>query len=161
MLTANTNLKFTHPSLLKSTATSVGFDELEPKDPQSAYPPNLAIDRLVKGNHKFVEQRGQRQANSIRLSAVAQGQKPFAAVLNYAQLDTSIEEVFGQKFGELFVMNSPGLAPSKTELPQKTPRFRWFIWWNRTRPGDDLLWLLLQEVKLLPNKSKVEHTNTL
>ncbi len=108
MFTANTDRKFTHPRLLTPNVKVVGFDEQQPKPDRQVNTPDLAIDRLMQGNQKFVELRGQTQPNSIRLSAVAQGQKPFAAILNYAQLPTSTEELFGQKFGELFAIDAPG-----------------------------------------------------
>ncbi len=108
MLTANTNLKFTHPSLLKPDLKAVHFDAQTPEQHQLTNTPELAIERLIQGNQAFVEMRGQSQQKSIRLSAVAQGQKPFAAILNYAQLTTSTEELFGQKFGELFAIDAPG-----------------------------------------------------
>lgn len=108
MLTANTDLKFTHPSLLKPDLKAVRFDEQTPKQNQLTNTPDLAIARLIEGNQAFVEMRGHSQQQSIRLSAVAQGQKPFAAILNYAQLTTSTEELFGQKFGELFAIDAPG-----------------------------------------------------
>jgi carbonic anhydrase len=120
MLTAPNNLKFTHPSLLKFNVRAVNFDDLMIQQHQVANSVShldVLIDKLVQGNQKFVEMRAaQIQRNSIRLSAVAQGQTPFAAVLNYAQLTTSTEEVFGQKFGELFVINSPGQATNQQEI---------------------------------------------
>ncbi len=120
MLTAANNLKFTHPSLLKFNVRAVSFDDLMIQQHQAANSVthlDVLIDKLIQGNQKFVEMRAaQIQRNSIRLSAVAQGQTPFAAVLNYAQLTTSTEEVFGQKFGDLFVINSPGQAINDREI---------------------------------------------
>ncbi len=116
MLTANTNRKFTHPSLLKRNVRGLSFDGVETKNRQLANTPDRAIERLVEGNHKFVEGHEHDQTNSVRLSAVAKGQTPFAAVLNYAQINTSIEELFGQKFGELFVINSPGQMTNAQEI---------------------------------------------
>jgi carbonic anhydrase len=116
MLAVNPNLKFTHPSLLNDPVKAVGFGRQNPQPPQLSTSPDAAIERLIQGNQKFVETRGQTQQNSIRLSAVAQGQKPFAAVLNYAQTTTSTEELFGQKFGELFAIDAPGQRPNSQAI---------------------------------------------
>ena len=117
MLATNTALKFTHPSLLApETVDPISFDETQPKANPSAPTPDAIVDRLVQGNQKFVEMRGQTQQVSVRLSAVAQGQKSFAAILNYAHLANSPEELFSQKFGELFVINSPGQLINSHEV---------------------------------------------
>ena len=108
LTTTHPNLKFTHSSLLKSTVEPIGLNNQTPND-KSVITPDTIVDRLVQGNQTFIKTRnGQPQPKSIRLSAVAQGQTPVAAILNYAQLTTSTEELFGQKFGELFAIDSPG-----------------------------------------------------
>ncbi len=117
MLATNIALKFTHPSLLApETVSTISFDQTEPKVNPSAPTPDAIVDRLVQGNQKFVQMRGQTQQASVRLSAVAQGQKSFAAILNYAHLTTSPEELFSQKFGDLFTINSPGQLINSHEV---------------------------------------------
>jgi carbonic anhydrase len=108
----NIESQFTHPTLLNFSARSLGFEDRDDNDP-TPHPSNLnphqIVDALVQGNQQFVEMRARNTNNSsVRLSAVAQGQKPFAAVLNYAKLGNSTEEIFNQKFGDLFVINAPG-----------------------------------------------------
>jgi carbonic anhydrase len=118
MLAMNTKRRFTHPNLLNFSARSVNFEDPEPEIPNLL---NLSCDRaidfLIKGNQKYVELRTKGiGCGSVRLSAVAQGQKPFAAVLNYANLPSSIEEVFNQKFGDLFAINAPGSKIERQDI---------------------------------------------
>jgi carbonic anhydrase len=116
LTTTHPHLKFTHPSLFKSNVEPIGLDKPNP-NAKSAITPDQIVDRLVQGNQAFIKTRaGQPQPKSIRLSAVAQGQTPVAAILNYAQLTTSTEELFGQKFGELFAINSPGQLTNSQDI---------------------------------------------
>jgi carbonic anhydrase len=113
LTTTHPNLKFTHPSLLKSN--------LSPIDPAAPKPadrsPDAIVERLIQGNQTFIKLRGgEPQQPSIRLSAVAKGDTPVAAILNYAQLPITTEELFGQKFGELFVINAPGQVTNCQEI---------------------------------------------
>jgi carbonic anhydrase len=112
LTTTHPNLKFTHPSLLKSTVPTI-----DPAATKSDRSPDAIVDRLIQGNQTFIKlQGGQPQQPSIRLSAVAKGDTPVAAILNYAQLPTTTEELFGQKFGELFVINAPGQVTNCQEI---------------------------------------------
>jgi carbonic anhydrase len=113
LTTTHPNLKFTHPSLLQSNVTPI-----DPAATKSAdRSPESIVDRLIQGNQTFINLRdGQPKSPSIRLSAVAKGDTPVAAVLNYAQLTTTTEELFGQKFGELFVINAPGQLTNSQEI---------------------------------------------
>jgi carbonic anhydrase len=104
LTTTHPNLKFTHPSLLKSNIAPI-----DPAATKSDRSPEAIVDRLIQGNQTFIKLQGEQpQQPSIRLSAVAKGDTPVAAILNYAQLPITTEELFGQKFGELFVINAPG-----------------------------------------------------
>jgi carbonic anhydrase len=112
LTTTHPNLKFTHPSLLKSNVTPI-----DPAAPTSDRSPDAIVERLIQGNQTFIKLQGrQPQQPSIRLSAVAKGDTPVAAILNYAQLPNTIEELFGQKFGELFVINAPGQVTNCQEI---------------------------------------------
>jgi carbonic anhydrase len=112
MLATNTTSQFTHPYLLHQGLQSVSFENLpteENRPDPASLDPDRIVDLLMQGNQQFARMRSEGiNHSSVRLSAVAQGQKPFAAVLNYAQLSTSTEEIFSQKFGDLFVINAPG-----------------------------------------------------
>jgi carbonic anhydrase len=113
LTTTHPNLKFTHPSLLKSNVTPIDLSAAKLADRS----PDAIVERLIQGNQTFIKlQGGQPQQPSIRLSAVAKGDTPVAAILNYAQLPTTTEELFGQKFGELFVINAPGQLTNCQEI---------------------------------------------
>ncbi len=113
LTTTHPNFKFTHPSLLKSKIAPI--DSATPKLADRS--PDAIVERLIQGNQRFIKLRdGQPQQPSIRLSAVAKGDTPVAAILNYAQLTTTTEELFGQKFGELFVINAPGQVTNCQEI---------------------------------------------
>jgi carbonic anhydrase len=120
MLTMNIKSQFTHPTLLNFSSRSVSFEDSEGST-DLPHPSNLnphqILEVLLQGNQQFVEMRAHKKNhNSVRLSAVAQGQKPFAAVLNYAKLNNSTEEIFNQKFGDLFVINSPGHSTNYQDI---------------------------------------------
>lgn len=79
--------------------------------------PDRIIERLVRGNNQHIEMRSQNiSTNAYSLSAVAQGKTPYAAVVNYTRSTLAIEDIFGLKFGELFVINSPDRLPSIKEI---------------------------------------------
>jgi carbonic anhydrase len=112
LTTTHPNLKFTPPNSLKSNLAPI-----DPAATKSDRSPAAIVDRLIQGNQTFISLRdGQPQQPSIRLSAVAKGDTPVAAILNYAQLPTTTEELFGQKFGELFVINAPGQVTNCQEI---------------------------------------------
>jgi carbonic anhydrase len=71
----------------------------------------------MRGNQQFVSMRARNvQCNSLTLSAVAQGKTPCVAILNYARISTSIESIFGQKFGEILTLDGLNRLPSPQEI---------------------------------------------
>jgi hypothetical protein len=99
MLTVNKSLQFSHPNLINFNPTTVSFDDrnvLDRADLRAENTPESVLDRLVIGNQQFVQLRANqiRRNNSVRLSGAAKGNNPFAAILNYAKLSTSAEELF-------------------------------------------------------------------
>lgn len=121
MLTVNKNNQFTPPSLINLNANAVNFDDrniLDRPELRAETTPDSVLDRLIVGNQQFAEMRAKQiqRNNSIRLSGVAKGNKPFAAILNYAKLSTSIEEIFDRKFGEIFTIESAGKNTTKQEI---------------------------------------------
>jgi carbonic anhydrase len=77
-------------------------------------PANLALQRLLEGNHRFVEDRLHRVPLGARLKEVAPAQAPFAAVLGCADSRVPAEIVFDCSLGDLFVVRNAGhvLSPS-------------------------------------------------
>jgi carbonic anhydrase len=121
MLTAKTNNQFTNPNLINFNSNPVNFDDrnvLDRPELRAENTPDSILDRLVIGNQQFVEIRAKQiqRNDSIRLSGIAKGNTPFAAILNYAKLETSSEEVFDRKFGELFTIDSPGKNTTQKEI---------------------------------------------
>jgi carbonic anhydrase len=110
MAIPNLHLQFTKPTLISSDLKADSLrrknvrDRLEIK---ADHTPDQIIDLLLQGNQQFIEMRSQKiDCNSICLSAVAKGKKPIVTVLNYAHLNTATENIFGQKFSEVFAINS-------------------------------------------------------
>jgi carbonic anhydrase len=76
-----------------------------------------ALERLREGNRRFV---GNRPAPAVTLDetrrlALAQGQQPFAIILGCSDSRVPAEIIFGQGFGDLFVIRVAGniVAPSQ------------------------------------------------
>jgi carbonic anhydrase len=121
MLTVNKSLQFSHPNLINFNPTTVSFDDrnvLDRADLRAENTPESVLDRLVIGNQQFVQLRANqiRRNNSVRLSGAAKGNNPFAAILNYAKLSTSAEELFDRKFGELFTLDSSVQTTTRKEI---------------------------------------------
>ena len=73
-----------------------------------------ALDRLRKGNARFVANKPERNIDSVDRAALADGQNPFAVVLGCSDSRVPIEIVFDQGLGDLFVIRVAGnvVAPS-------------------------------------------------
>jgi carbonic anhydrase len=76
-----------------------------------------ALARLRQGNHRFVSNDRGREvlANPARLSALAAGQEPTAAILGCSDSRVPVEIIFDQGLGDLFVIRVAGniVAPSQ------------------------------------------------
>jgi carbonic anhydrase len=121
MLTVNKSLQFSRPNQINFNPNTVSFDDrnvLDRADLRAEDTPDSILDRLVIGNQQFVELRAQhtQRNNSVRLSGAAKGNNPFAAILNYAKLSTSVEKLFDRKFGELFTINSSVQTTTRKEI---------------------------------------------
>jgi carbonic anhydrase len=121
MLTVNKSLRFSNPKAINFNLNTVSFDDrnvLDRADLRAEDTPDSVLDRLVIGNQQFVELRAKQiqRNNSVRLSGAAKGNNPFAAILNYAKLATSAEELFDRKFGELFTLDSSVQTTTRKEI---------------------------------------------
>jgi carbonic anhydrase len=120
MLTVNKSLQFSHPKSINFNPNTVSFNDrkvLDRADIRAEDTPESVLDRLVIGNQQFVAMRAkQMRNNSVRLSGAAKGNNPFAAILNYAKLSTSAEELFDRKFGELFTLDSSVQTTTRKEI---------------------------------------------
>jgi carbonic anhydrase len=119
MLTAPKQ-NFINPSLFANLATkSIELNqEIIDSNPsaQSDESAKIIAD-LMRGNRQVVEQQAQNNhRNTVRLSGVAQGRKAIATIINYAHVPMAIEDLFGQKFGDLVVVNAPGQQPDRRDI---------------------------------------------
>jgi carbonic anhydrase len=79
--------------------------------------PDQALEKLVAGNDRFVNQkRTKRNQDQNRLTEVAQGQEPFAAILGCADSRVPAEIVFDQGLGDLFVCRVAGNIATPEEI---------------------------------------------
>lgn len=110
MAISNLHLQFTKPRLIGADLKADSLRRKNARDRLEIKPdhtPDQIIDLLLQGNQQFIEMRSQKiDCKSICLSAVAKGNTPIVTVLNYARLNTATENIFGQKFSEVFVINS-------------------------------------------------------
>jgi carbonic anhydrase len=76
---------------------------------QNNMTPDAALRQLMAGNERFVAQkRKSPHQDVVRLTEVAKGQKPFAAILGCADSRVPSEIVFDQGLGDLFVCRVAG-----------------------------------------------------
>jgi carbonic anhydrase len=82
-------------------------------DPTSLAPED-ALERLLAGNLRFLEQRTAAGARLFRPELAEQQQRPFAIVLGCSDSRLPVEILFDQGFGDLFVVRVAGnvVAPS-------------------------------------------------
>jgi carbonic anhydrase len=79
--------------------------------------PEKALNELLLGNKRFASQRNQGPNRGIfRLREVAQGQKPFAAILGCADSRVPAEIIFDQGLGDLFVVRVAGNVATPEEI---------------------------------------------
>lgn len=89
----------------------------EPAIAQNNISPDEAIERLMKGNQRFVTNKRQSPHQDMtRLTEVAKGQNPFAAILGCADSRVPAEIVFDQGLGDLFVCRIAGNIATPEEI---------------------------------------------
>ncbi|MBD1867348.1 carbonic anhydrase [Cyanobacteria bacterium FACHB-471] len=80
-----------------------------PYTSSSTLTPDEALTKLMEGNQRFVTNRRLNpNQDSVRISQVATGQAPFAAILGCADSRVVSEMVFDQGIGDLFVVRVAG-----------------------------------------------------
>jgi carbonic anhydrase len=79
--------------------------------------PDSAFNELVAGNKRFASQKTLGANRGVfRLREVAQGQKPFAAILGCADSRVPSEIIFDQGLGDLFVVRVAGNVATSEEI---------------------------------------------
>ena len=126
----NNFLNFSRRSLIKYGAGFIGTGSLATAlgvssnvvTPQSAIAqndmsPDVALEMLMAGNQRFVNNKRQNpNQTSFRLTEVASGQSPFAAILGCADSRVPVEIVFDRGFGDLFVVRVAGNLATPEEI---------------------------------------------
>jgi carbonic anhydrase len=79
-----------------------------PPKPQNVLPPDAALERLLKGNGRYVEGVSLRHDFKHEREALASAQNPFAAVLGCADSRIAPEYAFDSGRGDLFVCRVAG-----------------------------------------------------
>ena len=79
-----------------------------PPKPQNVLSPDAALQRLIKGNERYIEGVSRRHDFEHEWEALAGGQNPFAAVLGCADSRIAPEYAFDTARGDLFVCRVAG-----------------------------------------------------
>lgn len=83
--------------------------ESQPQQTPEFLNPDAALQRLLDGNRRFVQQKSQHPDQSLaRLSEVAQAQHPFATLLSCADSRVPPEILFDEGIGDLFDIRVAG-----------------------------------------------------
>jgi carbonic anhydrase len=117
-LTRRTALTFTASALAaglisrpamaaKKPATAAGKKKAPPK-PQNAISPDAALDRLMKGNRRYIQGSTLRHDFAHEREVLSGGQNPFAAILSCADSRIAPELCFDTARGDLFVCRVAG-----------------------------------------------------
>jgi carbonic anhydrase len=112
-----TSLQFSRRGLLLGAASSAGLllsnaagaKEIKtPPKPQNVLSPDASLERLLKGNARYVQGVSARHDFKHEREALAGGQNPFAAVLSCADSRIAPEYAFDSGRGDLFVCRVAG-----------------------------------------------------
>jgi carbonic anhydrase len=101
--------------LAGAAALSLGFSgrsqaaEIDaPPKPENVLTPNAALERLMKGNDRYVEGKMKRHDFIAERPALALGQNPFAGILGCADSRVGPEYAFDIGRGDVFVCRVAG-----------------------------------------------------
>lgn len=83
-------------------------DTKPPPKPQNQISPDAALDRLMKGNARYVEGASRRHDFKSEREALVGGQNPFASILSCADSRIAPEYAFDSGRGDLFVCRVAG-----------------------------------------------------
>lgn len=104
------NLLFgTASSMGMLLANAAGAKEMKaPPKPQNVLSPDASLERLLKGNTRYVEGLSRRHDFKHEREALARGQNPYAAILSCADSRIAPEYAFDSGRGDLFVCRVAG-----------------------------------------------------
>jgi len=87
-----------------------------PPKPKNVLTPDAALERLVKGNRRYVEGLSRRQDFAVDRAALVGGQNPYAAILGCADSRVAPELAFDTGRGDLFVVRLAGNFANKDAI---------------------------------------------
>jgi carbonic anhydrase len=114
---AITHTSFARRSIFKLAAATAGLavvphafaaNDKTPPKPENVLSPDAALDRLMKGNSRYVDGVSKRHDFKHEREALSAGQNPFAAVLSCADSRIAPEYCFDTARGDLFVCRVAG-----------------------------------------------------
>src|ERR1700731_1986221 len=90
-------------------ANAAGAKEMKaPPKPQNVISPDASLERLLKGNQRYVEGLSRRHDFKHEREALSGGQNPFAGILSCADSRIAPEYAFDSGRGDLFVCRLAG-----------------------------------------------------
>jgi carbonic anhydrase len=110
-------LEYSRRSLLFGAASATGLllaggalakEAKPPPKPQNVLSPEASLERLMKGNGRYVEGLSRRHDFKHEREALAGGQNPYAAILSCADSRIAPEYAFDSGRGDLFVCRVAG-----------------------------------------------------
>ena len=113
----DSSLQFSRRGLLLGAAATAGMllskgadakETKAPPKPQNVLSPDASLDRLLKGNTRYVEGVSLRHDFKHEREALAGGQNPYAAILSCADSRIAPEYAFDSGRGDLFVCRVAG-----------------------------------------------------
>ena len=114
---AITHTSFARRSIFKLAAATAGLavvphafaaNDKTPPKPENVLSPDAALDRLMKGNSRYVDGVSKRHDFKHEREALSAGQNPFAAVLSCADSRIAPEYCFDTARGDVFVCRVAG-----------------------------------------------------
>jgi carbonic anhydrase len=93
---------------LAATGSSFAAPPKVPPKAENVLSPDAALDRLMKGNQRYVEGISKRHDFKHEREALTKGQNPYAGVLSCADSRVAPEYVFDAGRGDLFVCRVAG-----------------------------------------------------
>jgi carbonic anhydrase len=97
-------------------ATGKNTPAVQTAESQGALTPTSALEKLKKGNTRFVEQNMRTRDWMAKVPATASGQHPFAAILACMDSRNPIEVIFDQGIGDVFGIRIAGNIINDDEL---------------------------------------------
>jgi carbonic anhydrase len=87
---------------------AIAANDKPPPKPENVISPDAALDRLVKGNKRYVDGVSRRHDFKHEREALSGGQNPYAAILSCADSRIAPEYCFDSARGDLFVCRIAG-----------------------------------------------------